>query len=123
MGKFLILRGGKHQQFVPDPEVGKPKMVIYKKGDIVDSEKDLCKMFNSRGVRKFRKMPDNTPAIRASSTPETELPEADVTTVEDAFAGLTISALRAIAEEEEIDLGDATLKRDILQILRDSIGE
>lgn len=54
-----------------------------------------------------------------STGEETPLEESEV---QDAFTGLTVKELHNLAEENEIDLGDVTLKDDILRVMRKHIG-
>ncbi len=69
--------------------------------DIIDTEKDLHKIFG--GGRQFRRL-HNTP------------------TLGDSLESKTIDQLKSLAEEEEIDLGGATKKSDILSRIQVAVG-
>jgi hypothetical protein len=71
----------------------------YNRGDLIQSEKELDKQF---GPKKFLRLEGLTQVVE---TP-------------DAFEGMTVSELKKFAKEEEIDLGGAGNKEDILSVLR-----
>lgn len=96
-GKFQILHG-------THTEWGK----TYKRGQIIESMSDLDR-FNKPGARKFRR-------LDALPEPITDVPVNNKPT--DTYDEMTIDELRAWAEGEEIDLGGATKKADIIKVLR-----
>jgi hypothetical protein len=122
--KFKVL-DGKHQESVRD-EDGAVSFVIYRTGDIVKTDADLCRMFNSKGARKFLRLDDDTPARltppKIAKKPEEDPDELaklklDIEESEDIYAGLTVAELRTLAEDEEIDLEGVVKKDDILKIM------
>ena len=141
--KFQVL-DGKHQVFT-SAEEGNPGgsilIDLYMKNDIVESDVDLALKHN-RGARKFKRVADDTPVkcsqpqqvsqtLQKPSSPKVspieplEEPKEEPLdeNVDDVFSKLTIKQLRRLAEEEEIDLGEATKKSEILKIFRDDVGE
>lgn len=74
----------------------------YEKGDIVESDVDLVQRF---GANKFEKI---TEAPQVSSSPNPW----------DNLESMTVKQLKAFAESQEIDLGGATGKQEILEMLR-----
>lgn len=112
--KFRILRG-KHNQGERHPD-GRP--VIYARNDVVESETDLCKLNAGMATKKFERVDDSTPltnpdaAGKSVPSPETVDPN------EDTFNEMTVAELRQFAEQEEIDLGKARTKDEIIAVLR-----
>ena len=88
MAKFRVLRG--HHN-----EGGK----TYDVGDIVDSKSNLLQHNFGRSIR-FEAVLDPNPVN------------------EDGLDQLTVTQLRALAAEEEVGLVSATLKDDIIEVLR-----
>ena len=131
MGKYLVLEG-KHQGTDPFEKNGKATVTIHRKGDVIESDVDLCKMWNRPGCRKFRKLSESTPAKLTPQSmyvppedpfdEESEFTEEDHQETQDSFANLTIPELRSIAENNEIDLGKATRKEEIISALRIATG-
>lgn len=96
MFTFKLL-GGTFDQGDKMPD-GKPK--LYSRGDTVQSEKELDKI---HGPHKFQRIDPG---------------ETTVVAVEDTFSAMTKDELLKFAEEEEIDLGGAKRKDDILAAIR-----
>ena len=97
VGKPRVYRG---------PNPAKPGSV----GDIVETHIDLSKLFNppgNPGGAKFESLdgPGFTPSRKNTLKMK------------------TVKELREFAEEEELDLGDLTLKADIIQAILDVIGD
>ncbi len=146
--KFKVL-SGKHQETPPSPE-GEPRKrpVTYYAGDVLEVKHDLSKMFNKPHRLKFLRVSNDTPLKRTmpelspvveddpvdilnaqsilddqdtleSTGEESPLKESEV---QDSFTGLTKKELCNLAEENEIDLGEATLKDDILRVMRKHVG-
>ena len=135
--KFKVL-GGKHTETAQEGKVA----TIYHRGDIVEANHDLCRMFNKPKSLKFLRVPDNTPNKRTlpSLPPKVEDDPEDIlnarddlestgeetlseeSELQDSFSDLKKAELISLAEENEIDLGDATLKADILRVVRQHVG-
>jgi hypothetical protein len=82
---------------------------IYQRGDVVQSEKELDKRF---GARKFQRL-DVPPGFQATAVAPAEK--------EDEFSGMTLAELKKFAEDEEIDLGSATRKEDVLAAIHKAV--
>ena len=106
--RFRVLRG-KHQVFVGEH---KDRTIHYLPGDVIETENDNLLRFNKPGSIKFELVPNDTP------TKEEEAASQQDDSEEDAFAGMTVSQLVGLAEQDEVDLQGATKKADILAILR-----
>lgn len=79
-------------------------------GDIVDSKSDLCKPpHNTRGSIRFQRVDDVEP-IKSVLGPDN-----------DDLSAKTLAELRALAEEHQIDLGEAVRKADILETIRSEL--
>lgn len=75
-------------------------------GNLVESDRPLDKLF----VNKFRRVSKQEAALIRDGL------------AEDAkLGGMTVAELKAYAEAEEIDLGDATKKEDLLRTIRESL--
>ena len=127
MRKFKVLEGT-YNVFVRHPETRKIIQTDrYKSGDIVESEIDLCKRGNRPGARKFVEVHEETPVkltppiapedVEEEEHVEVQHPE-DVVDESDVLLSSTIEELRSIAERNNIDLGPAKLKGDIVAIIR-----
>lgn len=92
-------------------EVERAKNTFYS-GDIFESEVDLSRL-NTGNARKFELLP----GYDTSSLPKREQ-EAD-----DGLEKMTIPALKKMAEAEEIDLGDAQNKTEIINVIRLTQGQ
>jgi len=77
----------------------------YRPGDIIETDKDLMRL--NRGFQKIEKLTE--------AVPISEMP------TDDDLSRMTVVSLRELAEREEIDLGDATLKTDILETIRQEL--
>jgi len=95
--KFRVL-GGNHSQD------GK----VFQKGDIVETDKPLDKIMANKFVRILE---------GASATEEAPTNKLD-TEVADGLQNMTVAELKAFAADEEIDLGTATKKAEILNTIR-----
>ena len=104
---------GKKQQ----DEKGQPR--IYEPGDIIQTSKDLS-LLNYKGMplRYQRVQPEE--ALRANPVETTEIQEPP--SREDDLEDMTIASLRRLAEDEEIDLGDAVRKGHIIEAIRKGLG-
>ncbi len=98
---------------------GKP--IVMKPGDIVESDVHLDKRF---GRKKFERLDDSFSA--ASIAAETAQAaregfhgkDAATAVVEDTLSAMTVSELRQLAEEEELDLGRSKTKDELLAAIR-----
>ena len=97
---YKLLRGG-----YADGPVGKEHQ--YRKGDFVETKPglELDKIF---GGEKFRKVTRQEMAAAKNATG-------------DGLEGLDLKELRKFAEEEEVDLGSATKKEDIIGAIRGAL--
>lgn len=92
---------------------------MYSPGESVESDRDLCKLFNRPGSIKFERLPDPPQAQsfqgqqNAVATAVKESPDLD---------GMTVRDLQALAEEEEIDLGGAKTKDQMVKTIRQATG-
>ena len=118
MAKFQVLRGIHAQRDGPKDEAGRRKVTTYlaatnpdgsPAGDIVESDADLAKNHNKAGRPKFARIPEVVP-INSVVGPKND----DLSTK-------TLAELRALAEEQQIDLGEATLKADVLETIRSEL--
>ena len=87
MTKFEILRG-----------VHITAEKTYYPGEIVESDDPLDELHNKPHSIRIRKLPDHEP----------------ITAVPNALSSMTVPELKELAEAEEIDLGEATKKADIM---------
>jgi hypothetical protein len=93
----------------------------YVRGDVFDSPYNLLK-FNSLESKRFEVVPDSTPLVhnevkKPPAEPNLETPQAGPAT-ENTLDSMTVTELRTLAEEEEIDLGNASRKDQIIQAIR-----
>jgi len=79
----------------------------YYAGDIIDSKSDLLKHNVSGSSPRYEKAAESTPSSVQSRT--------------DQLDAMTVSQLREFAEAEEIDLGEATKKAEILAVIYASL--
>jgi hypothetical protein len=90
----------------------------YKAGDIIESDQDLT-VFNDAGNPqniKFELVNEYGQAVR-DTVPVKPSQGRPASPVEDTLESKTLSELKEIAAEEEIDLGSATRREEILDIL------
>lgn len=81
-------------------------------GDTVETDIDLNEAFDP-AKEMFEPVLDFVPISNVKEEVKEEIKE-------DGLETLTIESLRKMAEEEEIDLGEATLKLDIIKTIRDT---
>ena len=78
----------------------------YRQGDIIETDQDLCAMFNQDGVPpKFERVDQYAQAGMVAAP-------------KDGLDDLTVKALKELAEAYEIDLKGASVKDQIVAILR-----
>lgn len=126
--RWQIIAGSHSDDYVEPIDPKDPNRLrtpkIYRAGDVFDSVCDLSKQ-NSPGCIKFRKVDPSTPLSNPYDTPakvkgSSEAPINPNLSVDDrrqTYETMTVDALRRHAAEEEIDLGDATKKSDIIDRL------
>lgn len=102
---------------------------IYKKGDLVTTHVDMEARFNRPGFPpKYRRVEGVLPSQKLGGLPKTgdsypvpqNLPPAQTHGM-DTLEGLTVEELRKYAAEEEIDLGPAKTKAQILEAIKASV--
>lgn len=112
VGRYMVLAGAHYEggkQYVP--------------GDIVDSMTDLNRL-NGPGMKpKFKQVKDSrdeeqarTQVSVAPAVQQKETSDGILGTLE----GMTVSDLRKLAAEEEIDLGDAKTKEELVKVIHES---
>lgn len=114
MAKFQVLRGIHAQRDGPKNEEGRRKVTTYlaatnadgsPAGDIVESDVDLMR-HNKAGRPKFARVPEVEPIKSVLGT------------LDDDLSTKTLAELRALADERQIDLGEAVRKADVLETIR-----
>lgn len=101
VGWFRLNRG-RHSE--GRNEDGSPK--VYVRGDIIESTTDLEKHNTKGAPQKFTRV---RPGTKPEQTPqETERED---------FERMTVSQLKQLAADEEIDLGEAKTKQEIINAL------
>jgi hypothetical protein len=101
---FKLLRGLHHQN-----------KRTYSVGDLIESTVDLA---GRLGKDKFERVLEaaEVAAVKAAANEAASVPTEAV--VDDGLSGKSVAELRAIAEAEEIDLGNAVKRNDILTVIR-----
>lgn len=115
--RFQLLSGHHNQGEVDEQGVA----IIYQggipgqyDGDILESKTDLAARFNVKGFApKFRRVPSLTPLQRYGVDGAGS--KDDPT---DGLDALTVAELREFAAQEEVELGQATSKADIIEVIR-----
>ena len=94
--------------------------MLYERGDVFESKSDLNKLNGgSHDTQKFLRMADDAKPKGGKEVAfmnETPVVEEEAEETVD-LSSKTVAELRELAEEEEIDLGEATLKADIVEII------
>lgn len=80
-----------------------PRKTAYYPGDVIRCRKDLERQ-NNPVDKRVERLNEYEPINAAP--------------VEDAISGFTVPELKVLAEEQEIDLSESTLKADILRVIR-----
>jgi hypothetical protein len=103
------------------------RLIMYKQGDIVETKSDLCAKFNSVGSVKFERIETENAQLPLSK-PVTQAPGGSVKTATpaanpiDTFEAMSVEELKKHAEQEEINLGKAATKPEIIKVLRSAYG-
>lgn len=88
---------------------------LYKPGETVESDRDLAKLFNHPGSIKFERLPDPPQSTAQPAVAVAERPDVDLDS-------MTLRDLQALAETEEIDLGGAKTKDQMVKVIRQALG-
>lgn len=83
------------------------------KRNIVESDHDLVKIF---GAEKFRRLGK---FVEVDPEDESKVINEDIE-VNDSFEDMSIAQLRKFAKDEEIELGEAKSKEEIITVLRNA---
>ncbi len=107
-GRFLLLAGSHN-------EGGR----TYKRGDVVDSASDLNQMNAPNAIKFQRVANDFNPTVQEQSNDlgKTSVLPPTATADKAVYDEMSVSELRKVAASEEIDLGEASKKEDIIQLL------
>ena len=84
---------------------------VYKRGDQFESELEMDKLHGD----KFRRVSENEPAVAAPMREDDDF-NSDL-------KKMPLEELRQFAEGEEIDLGEAKKKADVLRVILEALGE
>ena len=123
---FRVVRGLHVEGRWIDPEDGREKPKVYRRGDIVNSSTDLVQRHNTTNSVKFERVSVDEAAAVADAARQgfengnTALLDDDIS-AGDGLDGMSLSELKAVAAEEGIDLGTATSKKAITQIVRETM--
>lgn len=95
---------------------------VFKAGDIVTTDSDLMQ-FNQPGAAKFEVVdsvgrPKTNKPVEKRIQSKATVPDIPLG---DGLGDMTVNELRAMAEEEEIDLGSASRKDEIVKAIRNSM--
>lgn len=123
--KFRLLAGCHSEadptQVYPNPNnVNElPRSILYRAGenDIIETDKDLVAMFNSRISKKFERLPNDYVEQRrdfSSPTPASEQMEHRENWNAESLSTFNVKELKALAKEESISIGNAEKKEDII---------
>ena len=105
---------------------GTPREIVFRKGDVFESRYHLeaLNAGDQEMFRKFERVPDDVPATAAAAPPATssaraapEPPEAGGPGAWEAVKAMNVTELKNLAAEEEINLGAAKTRDDILRVL------
>lgn len=105
--KFLLLRG-LHAAKYGDLEV------VHHPKDMVESSLDLCKLFNSPGSTRFQRAPSSAQVTVQGKPLDGSAVRAQVENLEQ----MTVAELREYAANNEVELGNATKKDEIVETIR-----
>lgn len=122
--RFKVL-DGKHQVYERDPkEPRKITVIDYPKGSIIECDKDLAARFNRPGCRKFERVADNVPLLKAPvRTPQEEALERLECPTDplEGFEKLTKVQLIELAGNEGIEVDAKATKAEILETIRQAL--
>lgn len=113
--------------------VKKGNPIVYRPGDVFLSPYDLDRKLNSPGSIKFEPLDGATPAstladlsdeeltaevARRKLVPQDEAPTMEEDMGDDTLTSMTAKELRQLAAQEEIDLGNANGKDQMIAVIR-----
>lgn len=99
-----------------DGEVSQGNRVIYRPGDVIETDVDLAKMFGSDKFRKMDESEPNTPKKRPQSQQVVTVP------TREELNKMSMADLRALAAEEEIDVSTTSKKEEVVNMIISSLG-
>ncbi len=127
MAYYRVIKG-RHLEFQDGSQGDRRVSKIYDTGEIVESAVDLCEAFNQvdeQGVPrsiKFERVDSvGRPLAKRKVKPKVSQQQQQSEPASDGLDGLTIEELRKFAAEEEVDLGDAKKKEDIIEAIRETV--
>lgn len=131
MAELKRFRLKRAQHCDTDPHTG--KNTVYVKGDVFDSDKDLLRENRSNPDKdRFELVSSDTP-MHYNGCPLTrkEQKEGKTTTptvvnptaAEDTFSSMTLDELKKFAQAEDINLGKAKSKDEVLAVIRAATAE
>ena len=123
--RFKVLEGKHIEGGHNDGKGNRVPGTVYSRGDVVETKDNLLR-FNSGARRpKFEKLDDAAPITQQSATPQAKpsTPHSPAVAVKNqmAFATLesmSVAELQKYCEGEEIDLGRAKSKDEILKVIK-----
>lgn len=93
--------------------------VLHTANAVIESNSDLCSKFNTPVSRKFERVPDETPCspggseIKGAEVEVAKRSEQDEATLR----GMGMTELKAIAEQEEIDVSKCKNKDEVVRAI------
>ena len=90
----------------------------YEKGDIIEDTRDLCALFNSSLGAKFALLSEDEVELLEKRTARATAKIAAQNKGPDTLDAMSAQELRAHAAAEEIDLGNAQSKKEMIEIIR-----
>lgn len=137
--KFKVLAGGHSENEGTDQN---PKLKRYRMNDIVETDQELDKMFNSPGATKFARLDYTEPDTEESLAREEELlkqrreaiakkkeaeSKAPVETSsspnDDYLDKMDLNELRSTASANSIPLGKAKTREEVLKVIKEALVE
>lgn len=117
--RYKVLRGRHCQESTINPKTGKKtKNKVYNKGDVVETHVKLDKKF---GKAKFELLGTVERAKPVEDVEVDEEWEGGEEVESDGLDDMSVRELRSYAQEEEIDLGRASRKSDIVDVIREEL--
>jgi hypothetical protein len=89
---------------------------VYRPGDIIDTKINLLALNQPPRSMKFEMVDEKGKIVHSESAvahPQTPIPAR-----RDGLEAMTVNELKLLAAEEEIDLGEATRKEEIIAVIR-----
>ena len=109
--RFKVLRGSHTDG---DPHQGTSK--VYNRGDIVTSDIDLAKVFGRNKFMNLNELEDPRANSGTVNTATVTVP------TKESLSKMTNKELRALAEEEEIDVTTCTSKEELINAITSGLG-